>query len=130
MLADLEELSQEGYIDLYYGDESHVCSKGYVPYGWQFPEEDISIPSERAYRINCLGFINRKSEYFGTMTEQNIGAEFVLEYLEKLSFKIQKETVLVLDNASVHRRKLLRNEFHFGKTGGCSSLFFHPIRHI
>lgn len=126
MLADLEELSQEGYIDLYYGDESHVCSKGYVPYGWQFPEEDISIPSERAYRINCLGFINRKSEYFGTMTEQNIGAEFVLEYLEELSFKIQKETVLVLDNASVHRAKIIKERIPFWQDRGLFIAFLPP----
>jgi hypothetical protein len=34
-LKELEQLSLGGAIDLYYyyGDESHVCSEGYVPYG-------------------------------------------------------------------------------------------------
>ena len=35
-LQELEKLSVEGRIELYYGDETHVCSEGYVPYGWQF----------------------------------------------------------------------------------------------
>jgi hypothetical protein len=32
-LKELEQLSMEGKTDLFYGDETHVCSEGYVPYG-------------------------------------------------------------------------------------------------
>jgi len=32
----------------------YLCSQGYVPYGWQFPGEEISIPSEQVCRINSL----------------------------------------------------------------------------
>jgi hypothetical protein len=48
-LGELEQLSDSGTIDLYYGDESHVCSEGYVPYGWQFPDEEVCILSGKAY---------------------------------------------------------------------------------
>lgn len=74
VIAELEHLSETEEIDLYYGDESHVCSQGYVPYGWQFPGEDIHIPVEKSYKINIPGFINRKSQYMGMMTQDNIGA--------------------------------------------------------
>jgi transposase len=124
--ADLEQLSEEGHIDLYYGDESHVCSQGYVPYGWQFPDEEVYIPSEKAYRINCPGFINRKSEYMGTMTENNINAEFVMEYPEKFSFTIQKETVIVLDNAGVHKAKIIRERIPFWQNRGLFIAFLPP----
>ena len=30
----------KGELVLYYADESHVCTNGYVPYGWQFKNED------------------------------------------------------------------------------------------
>lgn len=30
----LETLYAKGKINLFYGDESHVCTEGYVPYGW------------------------------------------------------------------------------------------------
>ena len=33
-LGEPEALSQAGHLTLLYGDESHVCSAGYVPYGW------------------------------------------------------------------------------------------------
>ena len=32
-LQELEQKAEEGKIELYYGDESHVCTEGYVPYG-------------------------------------------------------------------------------------------------
>ena len=31
-LQELERQANEGLIDLYFGDESHVCTEGYVPY--------------------------------------------------------------------------------------------------
>jgi hypothetical protein len=43
-LQKLERLYAKGEINLLYADESHVCSEGYVPYGWKSPEEDIYIP--------------------------------------------------------------------------------------
>lgn len=40
----LESLSQNNLIDLYYGDETKISQTGYVPYGWQHKDENISIP--------------------------------------------------------------------------------------
>lgn len=64
LIAELEKLSQQRIIDLFYGDETgspadHVYSEGYVPYGWQFPDEDIFIPVEKGYKINIWGLISR-----------------------------------------------------------------------
>ena len=111
-------MSQSGEIDLYYGDESHVCSQGYVPYGWQFPGEDIHIPVEKAYKINILGFVNRQSEYMGMMTEECINADVVINFLESLSFNITKKTVLILDNASVHKSRSIRERIPFWEKRG------------
>jgi hypothetical protein len=52
--AELEHLSETGEIDLYYGDESHFCSQGYVPCGRQFPCEDVHTPVDKSYRIIYL----------------------------------------------------------------------------
>jgi len=125
-LKELEQLSQKGQIDLFYGDESHVCSEGYVPYGWQFPEEQVCILSEKAHRINCFGFINRQSKCYLETTEQNIDAQFILEYFEKFSFEIHKETFIVLDNASVHRAKIIRERIPFWQNRGLFLFFLPP----
>jgi transposase len=126
VITELEHLSETGEIDLYYGDETHVCSQGYVPYGWQFPGEDVHIPVEKSYKINILGFINRKSQYMGMMTESNIGADTVIEYLEKLSFSIKKKTVLVLDNASVHKSRSMMERIPFWQQRGLFITFLPP----
>ena len=42
-LGELERLCRAGQLTLLSGDESPVCSEGYVPYGWQFPGEDVFI---------------------------------------------------------------------------------------
>jgi transposase len=102
-LQELEKLYARGKINLFYGDESHVCTEGYVPYGWKFPQEDIYIPSERAKRLNIFGMIDRDNHFEGFCTSESIDAQKVVDFLEQYSFSVTKKTFVVLDNASVHR---------------------------
>lgn len=53
-LQELEYLSNQDLIDLYFGDESHVCTQGYVPYGWQYPGENVFVPSMKSARLNKM----------------------------------------------------------------------------
>ena len=87
-----------------------MCSEGYVPYGWQFPDEDIAIEVERKFRLNCFGLINRKSQCFWKTSTQNIDSKFVCDYFDLFSMKIEKETIIVLDNASIHKSKLMKEQ--------------------
>ena len=101
-------LDSKGEIELYYADESHVCTSGYVPYGWQFKDEDVYIPSEKAGRLNIFGMITRRNQYKGFMTRESINADKVIDYLDKLSLQVKKKTFVVLDNASVHRNAKMK----------------------
>jgi hypothetical protein len=92
-------------IDLFYGDESRVSSEGYVPYGWQFPNEDIAIPVRKGYALNIFGLISRSNLCHWTSTESSINRQFLVEYLDRFCLSLKKQTFLVLDNASVHRSK-------------------------
>ena len=95
-----------GQIDLYYGDETNVSTQGYVPYGWQFPNEEICIPSERKANLTCFGLWSRTNQQlFYKLLEKTTTAQFILETLEEFSFLIQKPTVIVLDNARIHTAK-------------------------
>jgi len=93
---------------LFYGDESRVCEQGYVPYGWQFKGEDVFTGSAKGRGINCFALLSRDNRLIYRTTEQNIDAGFITEELDKLSLDIKKQTVLVLDNASVHRAQKVR----------------------
>jgi hypothetical protein len=112
-LKELEAMSAEEKIDLFYGDESHVCSEGYVHYGWQFPDEDVCILSEKAYKLNIFGFINRQCKCKWLATEGNIDAQFIVKYLEQFSFQIDKKTFIVLDNARIHKSKAVRERIPY-----------------
>lgn len=107
-LQELETLYAEGKINLFYGDESHVCTEGYVPYGWQFPGENIYIPSERAKRLNIFGMIDRDNRFEGFCTNESIDAQKIVDFLDCFSFGVKKKTFIVLDNASVHRNAKVR----------------------
>ncbi len=104
-LQELERQSKEGLIDLYFGDVNHICTERYVPYCWQFRGEDVFIPSQKGYRLNIFGMINRNNRYEGFSTNENITADKVVNSLDRLSFRIKKNTFVVLDNASIHRGK-------------------------
>ena len=104
---DLVQQEKYGLIDLY-GDESHICTEGYVPYGWLFRGEDVYTPSERGLRLDIFGMIDRNNRYEGFSTTENMTADKVADFLDRLSLRIRKNTFVVLDNASVHRCKLMR----------------------
>jgi hypothetical protein len=42
-----EPPERKGCIALYYADESHICSEGYVPYDWLLPGKQVCIPIPR-----------------------------------------------------------------------------------
>jgi transposase len=125
-LQELENMSKKGEIELYYGDETHVCSEGYVPYGWQFSDEDVCFLSEKAYKFNCFGFINRNSQCRWKITQENIDTAFVVDFLDKFSFEIQRTTFLVLDNAKIHKTKAIKERIPYWQKRGLFLFFLPP----
>ena len=125
-LQELVQQEKDGLIDLYYGDESHICTEGYVPYGWQFRGEDVYIPSERGLRLNIFGMIDRNNRYDGFSTTENMTADKVADFLDRLSLRIRKNTFVVLDNASVHRCKLMHELRPIWEKRGLFLFFLPP----
>ena len=108
-LQELEKEADDGKTDLYYADESHVCTEGYVPYGWQFPGEDVSVPSQKGDRLNIFGMTARDNRYEGFTSRESINSAKLADFLDRLSMRHRpKKTVIVLDNASIHRSKIIR----------------------
>ena len=101
-LTELEQLDQTGAIDLYYGDATGISQTGYVPYAWQFREENLSIPVSQGKQLNCFALIRRNNDCYFATTKQAITAAYVLEQLDQFSFRLDKPTVVVLDQARVH----------------------------
>ncbi len=121
----METLSQQGAIDLFYGDESRVSLERCVPYGWQFKEEQAYLPSERGGGLNCFALLSRDSRCSACTTEETITAAWVQKRLEAFSLSLRRWTVVVLDNARIHTARVLQERFTVWQERGLF-VFFLP----
>lgn len=104
----LEKRSSNGDIDLYFADETQISEDAYVPYGWQFKGENISIKSAKGKRLNCFGMITRTNQFVYETTYEIVDTNFIIEQLNKFSYQVKKHTVIVMDNAKVHQSKAMK----------------------
>lgn len=107
-LAELERLSEQGRVDLFYGDESGVSLEPCVPYAWQFADEQVSMPAARGGGVNCFALLARDNRRLTQTTPEAITSGFVAEQLDRFSFTLSKPTVVVLDNAPIHHGRAVR----------------------
>jgi transposase len=109
VLSEYERLSESGQIDVFYGDESGVSLLPNVPYAWQFQDEVVTLPSERGGRMNCFALLSRDNRCFARTTEGSVTGDWIAEQIEEFSKTLERLTVIVLDNASVHARAVKIN---------------------
>lgn len=121
----LERLSERSEIDLFYGDESHVSLQPCVPYGWQFRDEKVFMPSTSGRAVNCFALLARDNRCFFRTTEQSVDAATVGDYLDQFSQHLRRPTVVVLDNAPVHQREVKKRRAAWEAKG--LYVFFLPI---
>lgn len=125
-LAVLERLSEAGLIELLYGDESRLSEQPCVPYGWQFADEKVFMPSAKGAGINLFGLINRANRLVFEMTAEKITSAFIIGQMEKLLDGITKPTVVVLDNARVHRSQAIQERLPYWEARGLF-VFYLPV---
>lgn len=103
-----------------------MCPEGYVPYGWQFPGEDVFIASTKGPRLNCFAMISRTNHCHWATTTQSINSDFIVQQLESLSFRIDKATFLVLDGARIHTGKKVQERLKYWQQRGLYLLYLPP----
>jgi transposase len=97
-----------------------------VPYGWQFPDEDVFMPSMKSKGLNCFGLLSRSNKLLFTTTKGSITSAFVFDYLERLSLMLKKLTVIVLDNAPAHTAKLIQQQRKVWEERGLTLFYLPP----
>ena len=68
-------------------------------------EEIQGIKSQQSKRLNVLGLLNRDNQLESYIFECKINSEVVIKFLDHYVQKIDKLTVVVIDNAPIHRSK-------------------------
>lgn len=63
----------------------------------------MAIGSQRGKYINIFGMISRNNDFFFETSEGKGTSEFVIQVLDKFVQTLNKPTLLVLDNCSIHK---------------------------
>ncbi len=122
----LEFQSEIDHIDLFYGDETGISELAYVPYGWQERGENLAISASHGKQINCFGILSRDNKLFSKTTIGSINADFIVDFFEEFSFKISKQTVVVLDNARIHLAQKVKERFKYWQDRGLFIFYLPP----
>jgi transposase len=101
-IAVLHEREAKEELDVYYYDESGVSLTPDIPYGWQASSETKELPSSRSKRLNILGFYSRDNRFEATTIEGWVNSEMVIACFDRFCETVEKETVVIIDNASTH----------------------------
>jgi transposase len=96
-------LEEAGKFDIYYGDESGFSLCPTIPYGWQPPGEYVTITPVGGPRLNVFGLLSRDNDLHAYTIEKNVSSEAVIAFMDDFVKKITRKTVVVLDNASIHK---------------------------
>lgn len=108
-LAELLALAAVGLIEISIGDESGFWQTPVVARAWQFQGEEIRLVPDKGKRLSVFGLLNLDCQGRFWTSEKTIKSEFVIDCLEQwLAEKSDTPRVLVLDNARIHRSKLMQ----------------------
>ena len=119
-------MSDQGAIDLFYGDESGVSLTPCIPYAWQFSDEDYSSPSQQGGNLNCFALISRDNRCLAKLSHVPITADWIRNELESFSLSLQRQTVIVLDNARIHSAKIIKERFRVWQERGLFIFYLPP----
>lgn len=118
-------MAEEQKIDLYYADEASVSLEPCVPYAWQFKDERAFMPSEQGKGVNCFALMTRDNRAVIETTTQTMTSQFLCEQIERFSVGLKRLTVVVLDNAAVHRARIIKERIVVWQQRGLF-LFYLP----
>ena len=113
-------------LDLVYFDQSGFNLWAKVVYAWQKRGERITVPASKGKSQNVLGFMWHRCQKFSSFVfEGGIDSNVVIECFDIIAQTIEKETVIVLDNAPIHRSEEFEEKIEeWGKLG--LKIYFLP----
>jgi len=98
-------LENSGYIDLYFGDQSHFGLTPNVPYAWQTLENPILLPASKGKYLNVVGMMTRKNKLYYEVLETTFNSDRIICFMDRFVAQTVKKTVVILDNSPIHKSK-------------------------
>jgi hypothetical protein len=117
-LEALQQQEDKGKLALYYFDEAGFALDPSIPYAWQESGTIIELPAMKYGRMNVLGFMNRKNDLHTYMFEESIHTGVVIACFDAFCQTIKQKTIVMIDNASIHRSEEFEDRIPFWKKQG------------
>ncbi len=124
-LKQLVQLYLSGYIDLFFADQSGFNMEGYVPYGWQPKGEYIEITPAKTKGTQVFGLMSLDNQLHAYTYKGSTTSNTVISFLDDFQTTIKKRTIVVMDNAPIHRSKEFESKIEKWKENDLD-IFFLP----
>ena len=104
-IETLKSLEDSGYIDLYFGDQSHFGLSPNVPYAWQTKDNPILLPAAKGKYQNVVGLMTRKNKLYFETLETTFNSDRIISFMNRFVEQTIKKTIVILDNSPIHKSK-------------------------
>ncbi len=103
----LYQLDKSDYINLFFSDEVGFQLVPNIPYGWQAKGEYVRMLPRKGKSLSVFGLLGTDNRLVSYPTEQRTNAQFIITCLDDFIKKIDKPSVIIMDNAPIHRAKVM-----------------------
>ena len=125
-LAALQQQEDQGQSALDYFAEAGCALDPTMPYAWQEPKSVIELPARKYGRINVLGLMNRQNDLHPFMFEGSRHTGVVIACFDAFCQTLTQKTVVVMDNASIHRSEAFEDRIPSWKKQGLIITYLPP----
>ena len=125
-IQELVHCHEQREIDLYFFDEAGFSLVPTVPYAWQRMGERLEIPSRRSKQLNVLGFLGIDQRFWCNTIEGCVDSWCVVGCIDEFCETLVNPTVVVMDNASVHKSSLFEAKISQWADQGLFFYFLPP----
>lgn len=127
-MTKLFELERDKFLKIYYADETGFSETPNVPYGWQEKNKHLTIPTTKGRRINVFGIMSPDNQLFSCSTQGTINSDFIMAAIDQFTESSDREprSIIILDNASVHRSKQFKAKLGVWQEQGVEIFYLPP----
>ncbi len=97
-------------VALYFFDESGFSLTSCVPYAWQQKGQTIGLYPGKGSRLNVAGFYASSGDFVYHLQRQSFCQGHLIAIFDSFCRRINKKTVVVLDNAPAHHGKAFEDK--------------------
>jgi len=97
-----------------------------LPYAWQRKNEQLLLPASKSKALNVLGLITPCCKLYSEVFEHNINSDVAIEFMNGFANQISKKTIVILDNAPIHKSKKFLSNLDYWREQDLYIYFLPP----